>query len=74
MSNSTKENIKKNARIMTSLTGTAIFVIGGLIMYPAGQVGIGLIVMILGTVIVNNMALCGIEDRLDVMEKRLKKE
>ena len=74
MIDSTKDNIKNTAKIMTSLTGAAIFVIGGLMMYPAGQVELGLVVMILGIVIVNNMALCGIEDKLDAMEKILKKE
>lgn len=72
--NNTTEYIKKMARIITSWIGVVVFVTGGLKAFVSGDVKLGLIAMILGIGMMNNMALCGIENRLDAMEKRLKEK
>ena len=74
MDNSIKKNIKKAARIMTSLKGTFVCVVGGLIIFMTGDLVVGGIVVVIGVVIGNHIVVCDMDDRLEAIETMLKKE
>lgn len=73
-----KDNIKGNVRntiqTATAFVGMCILILGGLIMLFGDSLQLAVLVAILGTVIMNRVVIDGMEDKIDVIQKLIKKE